>query len=142
VTVPNPRTARLYANLTRDVGSALVVGGSTVALALLLGGLAVRKDVYVALQVIQGVLFTAAPIFIWRATLHNDVRLPRWMSGLLLLSPLAFIGYVTVFVLATSNSGWPNKPYSSAWWSDVGLALLMAIYGTVIRYQGDSLKPE
>ena len=114
----------------RDCSAAAIVGGATVALTLMLGGLPVWQDEFIALEVIYGLLVIGAWIF-WRmARASMSLSLPGVLDGGL------FAGLLIIEVgVQTGLSGrWPIEAHTSLWWNFIATALVVTISGVIRRH--------
>src|SRR5271165_6352973 len=68
------RKARINAKFWRDSGSAMAVGGGSVALTLMIAGLAVQEEAYVALVLLLAVIMLASILFEARALSALQVK--------------------------------------------------------------------
>ena len=125
------RAARSMAEWLKYVASALIVGGGTVALTLLLAGTVVQVQVYVALGVLYGVLLLGSGFLRWRINRQCD------HSGsllLIMLLPGVTAIYIAVITsISTARGVWPVKPYAAAWWLLFAGALALAALGAEKR---------
>jgi hypothetical protein len=125
------RAERSMAEWLKYVASALIVGGSTVALTFLLAGTVVHVQVYIALGVLYGVLLLAGGFLRWRINRHRD------HSGsllLLMLLPGVTAVYIGIITSITATHGiWPVRPYAAAWWELFAVALVVATLGAEKR---------
>jgi hypothetical protein len=64
-TLSEVHTARLSGAWLRYAGGALIVGGSTVALTLLLAGAVVQPQVFMVLDSLYGILLCSISVFAW-----------------------------------------------------------------------------
>lgn len=128
--------ARLYAMWLRYSSSALIVGGSTVALTFLLAGTVVQKEVYIVLQSLY------AALVIISAVLMRLTDLKPYRSGALqdnLVYTMFSIAYI-VFIVESSIRvvGWPVKPYTSDWWQLFAVALGAAFLGAIKKMHAEN----
>jgi len=121
--------ARSHFRWMGDCSSAAVVGGATVALTLMLGGLSMQPDVFMALEVIYGLLVIGATVFWWRAKASLGQDIPRTLD----------LGFVTgaliieTGVLVALDGQWPIMPHTGPWWNVIATALVVAITGATRR---------
>jgi hypothetical protein len=113
----------------RDCGSAAVVGGATVALTLMLGGSPMQQDVFIALEVIYGLLVIGANVFWWRAKASMGQNIPRAIDSGIVTGALI----IETGVLAALAGQWPIMPHTSLWWNVIALALVVTITGATRR---------
>lgn len=125
--------ARSYTRWELDCSAALIVGGATVALTLMLGGMAVAQDVFMALEVIYGLLLLLSALLTWRAcvAIGGSIPLPAVLQ--LLLPGIGIVG-LGASAASGGSHNWPIKPHTSQWWNFITLALVVAIIGVVRRH--------
>ena len=123
------RNARSHFRWMRDCGSAAIVGGATVALTLMLAGLPIQQDVFIALEVIYGLLVIGANVFWWRARASMGQTIPREVDYALVAG--AFI--IGTGVLTGLDGQWPIMPHTGLWWSFIAVALVVTITGATRR---------
>ncbi len=125
------RATRSMAEWLKYVASALIVGGSTVALTFLLTGTLVQIQVYIALGVLYGVLLLAGGYLRWRINRQRDHS-----GSLLLLQLLPGVTAVYIAIIASISvvhGIWPVRPYAAAWWELFAVALVVAALGAEKR---------
>lgn len=123
------RNAQSHLRWMRDCGSAAVVGGATVALTLMLGGLPMQQDVFTALEVIYGLLVIGANVFWWRARASMGQNIPRVLDYGLVDGALI----IGTGVQAALDGQWPIMPHTGPWWNFIALALVVTITGAIRR---------
>jgi hypothetical protein len=127
----------MYATCLRYSSSALIVGGATVALTFLLAGTVVRKDVYVVLVSLYGVLVIISAVFT-RFEIPKPYRSDALYDSLVYI--MFSIGYLILIITSgISVAGWPVRPYTSAWWTLFGVALGAAFLGALKRMRAESM---
>lgn len=104
-------------------------------LTLLLAGLPIHKEVFIALEVLYFLFSLGACLLLWKAIDVLKHRSP---------SPLPFILGLPLLVLEPGlvlayRGRWPVDPYTFGWWNFIGLALTMMVMGGVFRHNADSL---
>jgi hypothetical protein len=115
----------------RDCASALVVGGSGVAVALLASGAPIRAETFAAFYAINGLLLVGLQFFAWRALHVLGHRQPRVLT----IGPvLRALWLIIVGILFASSGKWPMKAYTTKWWMAVALALIVAAAGARNRH--------
>jgi uncharacterized membrane protein len=126
----------MYATFLRYSSSALIVGGATIALTLLLAGTVVRKDVYVVLQSLYAALVIISAVFM-RLEVPKSRRSGALQDSLVYI--IFSIGYLA-FILSSGTSivGWPVRPYTSGWWQLFAAALGAAFLGSIKRMRAES----
>src|SRR5215470_5219699 len=138
VTIPTQDeldAARSDAAWLRYSASALIVGGSTVTLTLILASTAVNEQAYFALVALSGLLISAVSAFTWRiyvkmrffSPISKDFRI------VIFSMPVIFIWGVT-----TLPENWPLKPDTLPWWFLVGYSFGLAIFGAAQRQSAES----
>jgi len=125
------RSTRSMAEWLKYVASALIVGGSTVALTFLLAGTVVQVQVYIALGALYGVLLLAGWVLRWRINRQND-------HSISLLLFMLLPGVTTIYIvintsISVTHGIWPVKPYTAAWWELFAVALAVAALGAEKR---------
>lgn len=135
-TVQEVEQARSCAALLRYSAGALIVGGATVALTLLLAGTVVQKQVYLVLVSLYGGLVVLGAVLM-RLTKPKPYR-----SGALVDSAVYTVTAAVYLVYAIetgiSSKGWPVKPYTSSWWQIFAVALGAAFLGVFKRMNAES----
>jgi glucose dehydrogenase len=129
VTARDVSHAADHAAWAGNFAGALVVGGGTVALTFILSGNPLRKEVYVALLVLYGLLLLGCILWeIWAETaLGHKRRAPETFNR---LAPGAVFVLIGIFTGATNvKRAWPIAPYTSHWWTFVAIALMAALLG-------------
>ena len=120
-----------------DYGSAQVVGGTTVALTLMLGSINIQRQIFVAFAVLYLVLSLSSAFLLG--------RLRGFESG---LPPIGTVdrglqyvsGLVAGFAGAVSfGRDFPLKAMTTRWWLFIGLAFFVAVAGEVQRRFADSV---
>jgi len=103
--------ARSHATWVHNFGSALIVGGGTFALTLMLGGVPLRRDVTVAFDVLYGVLLMCCAVLAKRVArlMKAPVPLPAFLNAC--PTGMAFL-VLALFDAAGPSVGWPVKPYA------------------------------
>jgi hypothetical protein len=127
-----------YVKWVRDCGAAAIASGAAVAFVLIVGGIAIRREVYVALVVSYGALLFVAAFF-WCRALGAVQRANPGNLISALAPPVLIIG------LALANfydARWPIRPYTRAWWEVVFFALLVALLGWWRRREAGALLAE
>jgi hypothetical protein len=124
------KTARSRWRWMRDCSAAAIVGGATVALTLMLGGLPVWQDEFIALEVIYGLLVIGTWIF-WRmARASVGLSIPRTLDDGLLSGLLI----IEVGVQTGLRGHWPIEAHTGLWWNFIAMALVVTISGTIRRH--------
>jgi cytochrome bd-type quinol oxidase subunit 2 len=119
--------ARSAATWVIYFGSALIVGGSGTMLTVVLAGLDVQQQTYVALSALFGILLVACVILSRLSVTTIGYRLPRGILFTTLVPGLAILG---VAVWAGLDPGaWPMKSFTASWWFFIGMALLACLLG-------------
>jgi hypothetical protein len=127
------RTARDNNEWAKYASNGLIFGGATIGRGLILFGPAVRRDVYVALELLYAVFFFAVALFSWRATpkgYPKSLPASALISGTLTLS----IALNAALSRHQPPGYWPIKPYRPGWWVLVGIALGAAFIGAIHRH--------
>lgn len=114
----------------RDCGSAAIVGGSTVALSLMLGGLPVQQDEFIALEVIYGLLVIGTYVFWRKARTTMGLSIPWVLDDGLVTGALI----IETGIWTGLQARWPIEPHTSAWWQFISVALLVTLTGAVRRH--------
>ena len=80
------RRVRSAMRWLQDSGSALILGGATVALTLVCPALPIERETFVALELLYGLLLVASSALFLKATVALGHRhpLPLWLSSKLL----------------------------------------------------------
>jgi hypothetical protein len=124
------KTARSRWRWMRDFSAAAIVGGATVALTLMLGGLPVWQDEFIALEVIYGLLVIGTWMF-WRmARTSTGLSVSRVFDNGLLAG-----GFIIEVGVQTGLSGhWPIEAHTGLWWNFIATALAVTISGAMRRH--------
>lgn len=125
------RRARSAAEWLRYVAGALIVGGSTVALTLLLAGTLITLEIYVVLLVLYAVLLLLIGVLGW-CTLEQKSRKNSLLANRLFPGTGIFITVILVSS-ASDKLAWPIERYTTSWWSVFGLALFAVLLGAQNR---------
>jgi hypothetical protein len=130
------RKARSCIRWVRDCGAAGIVGGATVALTLMLGGGAVPQDVFVALEVIWGLILLAGTLFSLRAALVLGGRVP---TSVLVNELLPAVLIIQVGIMSGFRGRWPIEPHAGEWWEFIALGLVVCISGAIRRHRAEAV---
>jgi periplasmic divalent cation tolerance protein len=120
--------ARSTAEWLKYVASALIVGGGTVALTLLLAGTIIQMQVYVVLYILYGLLLVEDQFLIWRTHYNVGRNIPPLWT---IVVPGAFIVFFAI--TGPMHVTWPVKPYTNVWWQVFAVALGVSTLGVVKR---------
>src|SRR5664280_602038 len=134
----NIRRARTNTKFMRDCGSAIAVGGASIALTLIIGGLAIQKEAYVALLLLEGILIGGSAYFEWRARSALTARSPIWYTVQIAIVGTVIVAF-GVSVAAEPGHDWPASAYTASWWALVGFSLSAAFVGAMLRRVADRL---
>lgn len=130
------RTALFNAQWYKYTTGALIVGGGTITLTLLLAGTIIQEEVCVAFQALFIGFLAAASVFSYRTTSMISRPMPIREA----LTPGVFamlIAFSTAMDTIHPPDYWPIRPYTYMWWLFVGMALLAAIFGARLRMFAD-----
>ncbi len=106
------------------------------ALTLMLGGGALPQDVFVALEVIWGLILIASTLFSWRAALVLGGRVPAPVLANELLPGVLII---QVGIRNGFGGRWPIEPHTGEWWEVIALALVVCISGAIRRHRAEGV---
>jgi hypothetical protein len=119
----------------RDCGAAATASGVAVGFALIVGGIAIRRDVYAALVVSYGALMFVAAFF-WCRAMAAAHRANQRSLIIALAPPVLIIGLALANL---SSARWPIRPYTRGWWEVVFFAFLVAVVGWWRRREAGDL---
>ena len=133
--------ARANAKFMRDCASAIAVGGPTVAVTLIVGSLAIHRQAFVALLVLEALLLLGAVYFERRAYLAVGVtpHISYWLKVVFISIVLLFYAVDTA---VSSSKSFPAMPYGSSWWSLVAVSFGAGITGAIFRRIADRFLDE
>jgi hypothetical protein len=129
------RSCLNYLKWARDCGAALIVGGATFALTMMLGGGVMQNEVVIAFGILYFLIFDTLMWLGWRLSgrylRHRVSR--QTLLWLAVLGPL-----IMPVVLGAIGPQYPLSAYSVNWWFIVGISLVVTIAGTFQRHVAES----
>lgn len=132
------RRARSSARWMADCASAMVVGGGSVTLTLLLAGIALHREAFLSLTIIYTLLAMSTSVLetFGRASspLNEDSSLSRHNA----FRTAALLIYVFALADLPSTHG-TIAPFTFQWCIATGLSFVVAIFGAIYRRQAQTL---
>ena len=113
-----------------------MVGGTTVALTLMLGSIDLRREVCIALSALYLLLFFSSG-YLLGGLQAIGLRPPGVVDRGLQWAGLVIMGLVIAFASAASGE-FPLKATTSHWWYFIGITLFAAVVGEVQRRFAES----
>jgi hypothetical protein len=128
----------------RDCGSGLVVGGSSIALTMMLTDDPLHRQIYWAFLVLFVIFFGASWILAnkIRSELPDD-KIRGAIKGIAEIGTVAnallsFGVAILEFLGVKFDVSWPLEPYKPLWWTAVGAALSVALGGEYLRRSAEA----